>query len=205
MAIIWDPPLDPEASSWRAIARQIAHDHLAPRAAAVDRDQRYPQDNVALLHDSGIATMFIPAQYGGAGASLTAFCAVIEELAQACASSAGIVATLQLGSWPLLRAGTDAQKQTYIGALARERKAISFALSEQGTGSDPSNMQTLAQPAQQGWRLRGVKRWVDAALPLSSWPPMPQALCSAHTRTRWVCVARSIAMSRSTPGCPLPR
>lgn len=160
MAIIWDPPLDAEASAWRDTARRIAHDHLAPRAAGIDRDQRYPHENVELLHESGIAAMFIPKQYGGGGASLTAFCAVIEELAQACASTSGIVATLQLGALPLLRAGTDEQKHTYIGALARARKAISFALSEYAAGSDPSNMQTRATRENDGWRLRGEKRWI---------------------------------------------
>jgi alkylation response protein AidB-like acyl-CoA dehydrogenase len=160
MAIIWEPPLESDASAWRDIARRIAHDHLAPRAAAIDRDQRYPRENVELLHESGIAAMFIPKQYGGGGASLSAFCAVIEELAQACASTSGIVATLQLGALPLLRAGTDAQKDTYIGALVRERKAISFALSEQEAGSDPSNMQTMAIAENDGWRLRGEKRWI---------------------------------------------
>ncbi len=160
MAIIWDPPLEPDASVWRDIARRIAHDYLAPRAAAIDRDQRYPRENVELLHESGIAAMFIPKQFGGGGASLSAFCAVIEELAQVCASTSGIVATLQLGALPLLRAGTDQQKDFYIGALVHERKAISFALSEQEAGSDPSNMRTMATPENGGWRLRGEKRWI---------------------------------------------
>lgn len=163
MAIIWDPPLEPEARAWRDIARQLARDHLAPRAAAIDLDQRYPHENVALLHESGIAAMFMPREYGGGGASLSAFCAVIEELAQACASTAGIVATLQLGALPLLRAGTEQQKEHYIGALARQRQAISFALSETEAGSDPSSIRTLATPENDGWRLRGEKRWIGGA------------------------------------------
>ncbi|WP_034296027.1 acyl-CoA dehydrogenase family protein [Herbaspirillum sp. RV1423] len=160
MVIIWDPPLDQDASKWRDIARRIARDHLTPRAADIDRDQRYPRENVQLLHECGIATMFLPRQYGGGGASLTAFCTVIEELAQACASTSGIVATLQLGALPLLRAGTCQQKDTYIRALVTEQKTISFALSEREAGSDPSNLQTLATPENGGWRLRGEKRWI---------------------------------------------
>ena len=160
MAIIWDPPLTEEARNWRDIARRLAHDQLAPLAAEIDRDQRYPHENVQALHESGIAAMFIPKEYGGGGASLVAFCAVIEELARACASTSGIVATLQLGALPLLRAGTGAQKDTYIRALVGKREAISFALSEREAGSDPSNMQTLAIPENGGWRLRGEKRWI---------------------------------------------
>jgi len=160
MAIIWDPPLDAEARNWRDIARRLAHDQLAPRAAEIDRDQRYPHENVLALHESGIAAMFIPKEYGGGGATLTSFCAVIEELAQACASTSGIVATLQLGALPLLRAGTCRQKDTYIRAMVSQRESISFALSERDAGSDPSNMQTLAIPENGGWRLRGEKRWI---------------------------------------------
>ncbi|MBB3212938.1 alkylation response protein AidB-like acyl-CoA dehydrogenase [Herbaspirillum sp. Sphag1AN] len=163
MAIIWEPTLDPQASAWRSIARQVAQDHVAPKAAEIDRNQRYPRETVELLYDCGIATMFLPQEYGGSGASLMAFCAVVEELAQACASTSGIVATLQLGAWPLLRAGSETQKETYIGAMARERKTISFALSEQEAGSDPSSMQTLALPENGGWRLRGTKRWIGGS------------------------------------------
>lgn len=160
MAIIWDPLLDEEAIKWRNTARHIARDYLAPRAADIDRDQRYPRENVKVLHESGIASMFIPKKYGGGGATLVAFCAVIEELAQACASTSGIVATLQLGALPILRAGTEEQKEIYLRALVAGHQSVSFALSEREAGSDPSNMQTLATPENDGWRLRGEKRWI---------------------------------------------
>lgn len=160
MAIIWEPQLDEEATTWRNKARQLASGELAQRAIDIDRDQRYPHENVRLLHESGIASMFIPKKFGGGGATLTAFCAVIEELAQVCASTSGIVATLQLGAMPLLRAGSDAQKETYLHALVARHQSISFALSEREAGSDPSNMQTLAVPENGGWRLRGEKRWI---------------------------------------------
>lgn len=160
MTIIWEPLLDDEAIKWRDIARHLAREFLASRAAEIDRNQRYPHENVKLLHECGIASMFLPKKFGGGGASLVAFCAVIEELAQVCASTSGIVATLQLGALPLLRAGTDAQKENYLRALVADHQSISFALSEREAGSDPSNMQTMATPENGGWRLRGEKRWI---------------------------------------------
>lgn len=160
MAIIWEPALDPEAVKWRDIARTVARETLLPRAVRIDSEQHYSHENVAVLHDSGIASMFVPTQYGGGGASLTAFCAVIEELAQACASTSGIVATLQLGATPILRAGSEWQKATYLGSMTRQRQSISFALSEREAGSDPSGMRTLAVPENGGWRIRGEKCWI---------------------------------------------
>ena len=162
MAIIWSPSLDSEARQWRDAAREIAHDILAPQAAQIDREQRYPHDSVKLLHERGICTMFLPEQYGGAGASLTAFCAVIEELAQACPSTSAIVATFQLGALPLLSA-TPEQQSLYLTTLTQQRTLISFALTECSAGSDPCRMKTSATPDNGGWRLQGEKRWVGGA------------------------------------------
>ena len=160
MGIIWEPRLDPAAQQWRDRAREVGRGQFAPRAAGIDAAQRYPRENVATLYDTGIATMFLPTRYGGAGASLTALCAVVEELAQACPSTSGIVATVQLGSTPLLRAESEALREKVLGAIAARREAISFALSESNSSSDPAGMQTTATPEAGGWRIRGEKRWI---------------------------------------------
>ncbi len=160
MGIIWEPRLDPAARQWLARAREIGRTQFAARAAQIDRDQRYPAENVATLYETGIATMFLPTRYGGGGANLTALCAVIEELAQACPSTSGIVATVQLGSTPLMGAGSEALRERVLGAIAGRREAISFALSEGNSSSDPAGMQTLATPERGGWRIRGEKRWI---------------------------------------------
>ena len=163
MGLIWNPRLDSEALSWQARARQLALDHAGPVAVQIDCEQRYPQETVNALYSSGIATMFVPTRFGGAGASLTSLCAVVEELAQTCASTSGIVATLQLGANPLIQSATPELQSQYLGSLVKNQESISFALSESHSGSDPSGMQTMAIPEGVGWRIRGEKRWIGGA------------------------------------------
>lgn len=160
MATIWNPRLDEASRGWRDLAADLTARHFAPRAAEIDREQRYPAENVELLYSSGIATMFLPAAHGGGGASLTAFCAAMEQMAGGCASTSGIAATLQLGATPLLLSASADQKATFLGAVTRDRKAISFALSERNAGSDPASMETVATREVGGWRIRGEKCWI---------------------------------------------
>ena len=149
--IVWTPALGVDDAKWRDLARRIGRSHLQPHAADVDGRQRYPAEAMDALHEAGITGMFLPVEYGGHGASLTAFCAVMEELAQSCASTAGVVATFQLGAMPILVSGSAEQKAEFLTALTRERREISFALSERHSGSDPASMRTMAVREGNGW------------------------------------------------------
>ena len=157
---VWAPDLSPEEARWRDLGARLARDHFAPLAAEIDAAQRYPRESVQRLRDSGIATMFVPRQYGGAGATLTAFCAVVEEIAQVCASTSGIVATIQLGAGPLLMIRDEVLKRDLLRAMVERGEMVSFALSERGAGSDPASMSTEAVAEAGGWRIRGQKCWI---------------------------------------------
>ncbi len=157
---VWQPALDDASRRWQAEARRLALGAFAERAAEIDREQRFPVENVADLRAAGITTMFLPREYGGAGASMTALAAVLEEIASHCASTSGIIATLQLGAHPLLLGGTDAQRREHLVPLVAREAFISFALSEPGAGSDPAAMSTMASSEGGGWRIRGSKCWI---------------------------------------------
>ncbi|MCC7275139.1 MAG: acyl-CoA dehydrogenase family protein [Alphaproteobacteria bacterium] len=159
MGVIWEPRLDAAAAGWRERARTATVRQFAPLAAEIDRDQRYPHESIPVLVESGLCGMFLPVEHGGGGASLTALTAAAEEVAKGCATTAAIISTYQLGAFPILLEGSDAQKRTYLGALARGR-SISFALSEQGSGSDAAALATTAVREGAGWRLRGEKFWI---------------------------------------------
>jgi alkylation response protein AidB-like acyl-CoA dehydrogenase len=162
--VIWRPRLNPVDHQWKEAAAALSREHFAPRAAEIDQSQRYPHENVALLRDSGIATMLLPKAYGGGGASLSAYAAVVEEIAQACASTSGIVATIQLGAAPLLLIADEALRERLLRGLVERGEMVSFALSERGAGSDPASMATLAvreaRDGASGWRVRGEKCWI---------------------------------------------
>jgi len=159
MAVIWEPELTDEARRWRDLARSLAAEHFGPLAAELDRDQRYPWESVQVLVDSGLAGLFVSPDYGGQGARLDTVCAVIEELSRACPSTGAIVTAYALGGTPLVLAGTAQQRERYLGGLAAG-KAISFALTEAGAGSDAARIRTTAERTTGGWRLRGEKLYI---------------------------------------------
>jgi alkylation response protein AidB-like acyl-CoA dehydrogenase len=159
MGVIWEPTLDEEARHWRDVADGLSREHFAPLADELDREQRYPWESVPKLVDSGLAGLFLPQAHGGRGASLTATVAVVERIAEDCASTAAILCAYQLGAFPLLLAGSEEQKAFYLRAMA-EGTATSFALSERTAGSDPAAMSATATREGNGWRLRGEKFWI---------------------------------------------
>lgn len=160
MSVIWQPQLDEPDSRFQQLARELARDHFEPLAEELDREQRYPWESVKLLVESGLAGMFVPREYGGQGASLVATCAVMEEIAIACASTAAIQSAFVLGAFPLLLAGTEEQKRRYLGALVEEGHAVSFALTERHAGSDAAALQTRAIETDGGYRIVGEKWFI---------------------------------------------
>ncbi|MFD0852108.1 acyl-CoA dehydrogenase family protein, partial [Actinomadura adrarensis] len=92
MTVLWELPLDDEAARWVGTARSLNRDHFVPLAAELDRDQRYPWENVEKLVASGISGLMIPKEYGGQGAKLTTGVAVMSELTRGCASTGAIFA-----------------------------------------------------------------------------------------------------------------
>ncbi len=158
-SVIWQPELTAEAETWRSTAEALTKAHFAPLAEDLDRDQRYPWENVAKLVENRIAGLFIPAAYGGVGASLTATVAAVETIGMGCSSTAAIVCACQLGAFPVLLAGREEQKSFYLGAMAKGT-ATSFALSERSTGSDAAAITATAVREGESWRIRGEKYWI---------------------------------------------
>lgn len=159
MSVIWSPSLDDAAEGLRETAERLTVEHFGPNAGAVDREGRYPQENVDLLVEHGLAAMFTPPEYGGSGASLTATCAVSEAVAKGCATTAAILSTYVLGAFPILLAGTEDQRKRYLGGLA-DGVSVSFALTERHAGSDAAAIETVATPEDDGYRLRGEKWFI---------------------------------------------
>jgi alkylation response protein AidB-like acyl-CoA dehydrogenase len=105
MTVIWQPELDADATRWRDLAARVTAGHFAPLAEEIDREQRYPWENVRRLVEHKLAGLFIPKPYGGEGASLTATAAVVEAIGAGCSSTAAILCVYQLGAFLVLLAG----------------------------------------------------------------------------------------------------
>jgi alkylation response protein AidB-like acyl-CoA dehydrogenase len=147
----------------RKVVRELAEEKIAPFAAAVDEEARYPEEAAAALLASDFHAPHVPEQYGGAGADALATVIVIEEIARVCVSSSLIPAVNKLGSLPVQIAGSEELKATYLGRLARGEGGFSYCLSEPDAGSDAAGMTTRAVRDGDHWVLNGVKRWITNA------------------------------------------
>src|SRR4051812_8902976 len=152
--------LTEEHVALRAAVRDLVTDKVAPYAAAVDEEARFPQEAYDALRAADLHAVHVPEQYGGNGADALATCLVIEEVARGCASSSLIPAVNKLGSVPILLAGTEAQKQQWLRPLAQGDTLFCYALSEREAGSDVASMRTRAEWTGDGWLLNGVKCWI---------------------------------------------
>lgn len=159
MSVIWEPPLSADGERWRDLARKLTAEHFAPLAEELDREQRYPWESVRVLVDSGLAGLFVAPEYGGRGAGFDVVCAVIEEVSRGCPSTGAILTAYALGGTPIVLAGTEEQRDRYLGGLARG-EAVSFALTEEGAGSDAGRIKTTAEREGGGWRIRGEKIFI---------------------------------------------
>ncbi|WP_033257452.1 acyl-CoA dehydrogenase family protein, partial [Kitasatospora phosalacinea] len=147
----------------RESVRALAEAKIAPFAAAVDEEGRFPQEALEALRGADLHAVHVPEEYGGAGADALATVLVIEEVARVCASSSLIPAVNKLGSLPVQLAGSEELKARYLGALARGEGMFSYCLSEPEAGSDAAGMRTRAVRDGDFWVLNGVKRWITNA------------------------------------------
>jgi alkylation response protein AidB-like acyl-CoA dehydrogenase len=155
--------LSEEYEALRDSVRELADDKIAPYAAAVDEQARYPQEAHDALVKADLQAVHIPEAYGGAGADAIATVIVIEEVARACASSSLIPAVNKLGTVPLLLAASEDVKQRYLPPVARGEAMFSYALSEPEAGSDAAAMRTGAVRDGDSYVLNGTKRWITNA------------------------------------------
>jgi alkylation response protein AidB-like acyl-CoA dehydrogenase len=156
-----DLELAPEHASFRAGVRELAQGVVQPLAAEVDRDHRFPQEAIDAAAQSGLLGVLIPDRYGGAGLDALAFAICVEELAQACASTAVIVDVhTSVGTEPILLFGDDEQKSKWLPRLATGELLGAFALTEPTSGSDAASLTTTARRNGDGYVLNGTKVFI---------------------------------------------
>ncbi|GAB2791035.1 acyl-CoA dehydrogenase [Streptomyces chlorus] len=147
----------------RDAVRSLAEAKIAPYAAAVDEEARFPQEALDALLANDLHAVHVPEEYGGAGADALATVIVIEEVARVCASSSLIPAVNKLGSLPVILSGSEALKKKYLTPLAKGDGMFSYCLSEPDAGSDAVGMKTKAVRDGDTYVLNGVKRWITNA------------------------------------------
>src|SRR3954454_2714031 len=148
----------------QALARDFARDQIEPNAAAWDREHGFPRELLGKLAELGLLGVWVPEEYGGAGADFVSYVLVLEELSRA---DAGVGVTVAVHTsavtLPILGFGTDEQRARFVPPLARGEQIGAFALTEPEAGSDAGSLRTSATPENGGWRIEGSKRFISTA------------------------------------------
>ena len=153
--------LSDEHNELRKVLRDLSDKEIAPYAAEVDEQSRYPEEALKALTAAGLAAVHIPEKYGGQGGDSVAACIVIEEVARVCASSSMIPICNKLGTMGLLLRGSEELKQQVLPSVASGEAMTSYALSEREAGSDAAAMRTRARADGDSWVLNGSKCWIS--------------------------------------------
>jgi alkylation response protein AidB-like acyl-CoA dehydrogenase len=148
----------------RSTVRDFAESRVAPLAAELDREARFPYELVGEMADLGLMGIPIPEEYGGAGADTVAYAIAIEELTRIDSSVAITVAAhTSLGTMPILLFGSDDQKREWLPQLASGEQLAAFGLTEPGAGSDAGATRTTATQRDGQWVVDGSKIFITNA------------------------------------------
>ena len=155
--------LNDDQTMIRETARRFAQEHLAPHAAAWDREQTFPAAALRAMGELGLLGMLVPPEWDGAGADNVAMALAIEEIAAGDGATSTIMSVQNsVCCMPLLRYGTDEQKARFLRPLARGEWIGAFCLTEPHAGSDAAAIRTRATRSAGGWVLNGTKQFITS-------------------------------------------
>src|SRR3954463_8160959 len=161
-------PYADQTDQQRAIiemVRQFVDEQIIPNAEHYDGADEYPEPIVEQMKELGLFGITIPEEYGGLGLDLTTYVMVVEELSRGWISISGVINTHFIGSYLLLKYGSDEQKSKYLPRMATGEIRAAFSLSEPELGSDVQAIKTSAKKLDDGkYEINGQKMGVPNGL-----------------------------------------
>ena len=161
------PELLDKTDEQRAITemvRQFVDEQIIPKAEHYDHEDEFPEPIVEQMKELGLFGVTIPEEYGGMGLDLTTYAMIVEELSRGWISISGVVNTHFIGSYLLMKFGTDEQKEHFLPKMATGEIRAAFSLSEPEVGSDVQGIKATAAKDGDAWVLNGQKMWVTNGL-----------------------------------------
>ena len=161
-----DFKLSKEQQMLQKMFRDFAENEVKPLAADVDEEERFPEETVKKMAKLGMMGIYLPKEYGGAGADILSYVMAVEELSKVCATTGVIVsAHTSLCCAPIFENGTEEQKQKYLPKLCSGEWIGAFGLTEPGAGTDAQGQQTTAVLDESGenYILNGSKIFITNA------------------------------------------
>ncbi len=142
-------------------ARDFADREVAPKAAEIDKQARWPKEIVQQMGELGLMGVAVPTEFGGSGMDAVSYVVAMEEVSRACGST-GVIMSVNNSLFcdPVLKFGSAEQKEKILKPCAAGEKLGCFGLTEPMSGSDAQTMQTVAERKGAGWILNGSKNFI---------------------------------------------
>jgi len=172
MAVVTASAHTEKTDEQRAITdmvRQFADEQIIPNAEHYDAVDEFPEPIVEQMKELGLFGVTIPEEYGGMGLDLTTYVMIVEELSRGWISISGIINTHFIGSYLLMKFGSEEQRQRWLPRMATGEIRAAFSLSEPELGSDVQAIKTSARRVDGDggramYEINGQKMWVTNGL-----------------------------------------
>ncbi len=147
------------------MVHQFVDEQILPQAEHYDHEDSFPEPIVEQMKELGLFGVTIPEEYGGMGLDLTTYAMIVEELSRGWISISGVINTHFIGSYLLMKFGSEEQRQKYLPRMATGEIRAAFSLSEPELGSDVQAIKTSAKKGDDGkYEINGQKMWVTNGL-----------------------------------------
>ncbi|MGH7923463.1 MAG: acyl-CoA dehydrogenase family protein, partial [Candidatus Binatus sp.] len=153
--------LTDEQRELKELAHKFAEQEIIPRAREYDEKEIFPVDVCEKAFAAGLMNFGVPKELGGPGLGVLDTSLIVEELNYGCAGISNAVGANDLATLPILIAGNDSQKKTYLGQLVKKLTFCAFAITEPGAGSDVAAMSTTYRREGDEYILNGTKHFIS--------------------------------------------
>jgi alkylation response protein AidB-like acyl-CoA dehydrogenase len=154
-----------EQRAIQEMVRQFVDEQIIPNAGHYDHEDEFPEAIVEQMKELGLFGVTIPEEFDGMGLDLGTYAMIVEELSRGWISISGIVNTHFIGSYLLMKFGSEEQQRAYLPRMATGEIRAAFSLSEPELGSDVQAIKTSAKQTAEGdYEINGQKMWVTNGL-----------------------------------------
>ncbi len=156
--------LSPDQQMIRDMVREFARAEVAPLAAEIDEQHRFPVETWKKIVDLGLLGIPFSEEYGGSNGGTLAYCLAVEEISRVCGSTGlTLAAHVSLGTWPIYKFGSEKLRRTYLPKLISGEYMGAYGLTEPNAGSDSGGTQTTARLDGDAYVLNGAKCFITNA------------------------------------------
>ena len=160
--------LDKKHLMIQQLSREFAENEIAPCIDEAEINGEFPRELLEKAARYGFTGCCIPKEYGGAGGDFLSSIVMMEQITRTCVSAASLFMANSLSGMPILKCGTEEQKQKYLRPVAEGKKLCAFALTEPGAGSDTASITTTAKQDGDDFILNGRKTFITLG-PTCDW------------------------------------